>query len=368
MQYQPSSKVLFLTNCSLTKVPGGSAEYDEREAITYILPNSLRDGLIRRRAGIFQLVKNATDFHFKGVRVSDLLFNQGFTSGVDLGGDNTAAYMPALERYQGRFFKALGAEGKRQVVESGHHTLFLSGLYGLLRPMESIQLYSYPLEPPVVKRWRENDLLTEVLCEYIDRFSIARIIDLTAIDAYRQLIDWNKVAETKTDVLHCFDVMTAGESALVFFGECMADHLLALSEDEIVDLPSESQFGTVILRSLRETVTGLPFERIDAEKPLTGSQPADRKLAIDGHWQPKFERSFVKDLRSHISTEAMQAVIKVCENPITPYGNTIQPLKRNLSGKWRYRLGDLRIVYRPDRRKGWVVFESFESRGEAYKK
>ena len=29
MAYQPSSMVLFLTNCSLTKAPGGGAKYDE---------------------------------------------------------------------------------------------------------------------------------------------------------------------------------------------------------------------------------------------------------------------------------------------------------------------------------------------------
>ena len=367
MPYQPSSKVLILTNCSLTKVPGGSAEYDNREAITYSLPNSLRDGLIKRRASILQLVKTDTEFRFKGVPVSDLQFNQGLVSGVDLGGHNAARYMPALERYQGRFFKALGVEGKRSVVESGHHTLFLSGLYGLLRPMESIQLYSCPLDPPVAKQWQENDLLTNVLCEYIGQFGIARIIDLTAIDAYRQLIDWNKVADTKADVLHSFSVMAAGEDALVFFGECMAEQLLVLSEGEIIDLPSESRFGTVILRSLRETAPGLPSEGVDAEGPLTGGQPADHKSAVDGHWQPKFEKSFVKDLRSHISAEAMQAIVKVCEDPMTPYGKTIQPLTRNLSGKWRYRLGDLRIVYWPDRRNGRVVFESFENRGEAYR-
>ena len=92
-------------------------------------------------------------------------------------------------------------------------------------------------------------MLTDVLCEYIRRFGIVRIIDLTAIDAYRQLIDWEKVAETRTDVLHCIDVMAAGDYALTSFGRCLAEELLGLTEDEIADLPFERRLGTVILRS-----------------------------------------------------------------------------------------------------------------------
>ena len=374
MPYQPSSMVLFLTNCSLTKEFGGSAEYDEAQAITSVLAESLGNRLLKRRASAFQAVKKGADFDWQGTPVSELEYNRELTSGPDLGGRHTANYLPALNRYQGRFFKALGVEGKQRLVESEHHTLFLSGLYGLLRPTEPVQLYSCPLAPPVAELWRKDALLTDILCDYVERFEIALIIDLTAIDAYRQLIDWNKVAETKTDVLHGFDVMAAGESALVFFGECMAEQLLGLSADEIIGLPSEHRLGTVILRSLREAVAGLPSERADTDKPSPDSPPGDDKPAVDGReqghgrWRPEFERPFVKSLRSRMITGAMQAIVKICEDPMTPRGDTIKPLKGQLLGKWRYRLGDYRIVYRPDRHNRWVVFESFESRGKGYKK
>ena len=62
MSYQPSSMVLFLTNCSLTKETAGGEEYDERQAITSELPEALRDRLLERRKSVFQLVKNGTDF------------------------------------------------------------------------------------------------------------------------------------------------------------------------------------------------------------------------------------------------------------------------------------------------------------------
>ena len=275
MPYQPSSKVLFLTNCSLTKAIGGSIEYDESQAITSDLPEPLGARLLERRASAFQLVKDATDFNWQGTPVSKLEFNQDLSSGRDLGGRHAAAYLPALDRYEGRFFQALGAAGKRRLAESGHHTLFLSGLYGLLRPTEPIQLYSCPLAPRVAERWREGTLLTDVLCEYIHRFGIARIIDLTAIDAYRQLIDWEKVAATRTDVLHGFDVMAAGDYALTSFGKCLAEELLDLTEDEIVDLPFEHRFGTVILRPLGETSEiETPAVAIDQFRPQPESTVA----------------------------------------------------------------------------------------------
>ena len=272
MSYQPSSKVLFLTNCSLTKKTGGATEYDESQAITSVLPKSLGDRLLERRTSVFKLIKNATDFDWQGTPVSELEYNQDLSSGADLGGRHTAAYRPALDRYEGRFFQALGVAGKQRLAESEHHTLFLSGLYGLLRPTEPIQLYSCPLAHLVAETWRESALLTDVLCEYVRRFEIARIIDLTAIDAYRQLIDWEKVAAaaTRTDVLHCSDVMAAGDYALTSFGKCLAEELFDLTENEIVDLPFGHRLGTVIFSRQ------VPAVAIDPPRP----RPEVRRLTI----------------------------------------------------------------------------------------
>ncbi len=366
--YRPSSMVLFLTNCSLTKAAGGSAEYDESQAITSALPETLGDRLLKRRAGIFQLVKNAPDFHWQGTPVSELEFNRELSSGSDLGGRHSAAYMPALDRYEGRFFRALGTAGKRRIMESEHHTLFLSGLYGLLRPTEPIQLYSCPLAPQVAEHWRRGNLLTDVLCEYIQRFQIARIIDLTAIDAYRQLIDWEKIAETKTDVLHCFDVMAAGDYALTFFGKCLADELLGLTEDEIADLPFEHRLGTVTLRSLGQPVVGLPSEDAEVEVPEQLEVVPTRAAPIaDFPWEFAYTNRFQKDVRRHMSefTRIGQATLNICRDPITPTKSAKQ--LEGGAGRWRYRLGDYRIIYWPDKRERKIYLERFGPRGDVYK-
>ena len=370
--YQPSSMVLFLTNCSLTKDAGGDGGYDDSQGIASTLPVPLGDRFLERRKSVFQRVKNATDFNWQGTPVSALEFNRELSSGRDLGGRRAAAYLPALDRYQGRFFQALGAAGKRKLVESGHHALFLSGLYGLLRPTEPVQLYSCPLDPRIAEQWREGDLLTDVLCEYIRRFGIARVIDLTAIDAYRELIDWEKVAKTNTDVLHCFDVMAAGASALTSFGRCMAEELLHLTEGEIVDLPFEHRLGTVILRSLGETVDGLPSEPSDNAAVAVPDQPpkiapAFRIPATNLPWSFACTSPFQKDVRKRMSefTRVFQAVLEICRDPTTP----TKSIKRltNCAGRWRYRIGGYRILYSPCEREQKVYFERFGPRGDVYK-
>ena len=369
MPYQPSSMVLFLTNCSLTKSLGGSAEYDEGQTITSVLAESLGNRLLKRRASVFQVVKKGADFDWQGIPVSELEFNRELTSGPDLGGRHTATYLPALDRYEGRFFQALGAEGKQRLAESKHHTLFLSGLYGLLRPTEPVQLYSCPLAPPIAKLWRKDALLTDVLCGYIKKFRIARVIDLTAIDAYRRLIDWEKVTATNTDVLHCFDAMAAGDYALTSFGKCVATELLGLSEDGIVDLPFEHRLGTVILRSLRDTVAGLPAEgaEIEVAEEMPESIPTQDAASANLPWQFAYTNRFRSEVYGNMGefTRIGQATLSICHDPVTPR----KPIKR-LQGqrrRWRYRLGDYRIIYRLDQREHKVVLERFGLRRDVYK-
>ena len=66
LSYQPSIRVLFLINCSLTKAPGGCTKYDEGHTITSMLAGTLAGRLVERWASVFQLVKNATNFDWQG--------------------------------------------------------------------------------------------------------------------------------------------------------------------------------------------------------------------------------------------------------------------------------------------------------------
>ena len=117
-----------------------------------------------------------------------------------------------MERYEGRFFLGMGSDRAAALRASSHHLLLLSGLYGVLRPFEPIQLYSCPLASRVAELWQDDGVLTDVLSNYVVEHSIEWIIDLTAVDAYRRLVDWEEISGYSVQVLHCFHVMGAGDS------------------------------------------------------------------------------------------------------------------------------------------------------------
>ena len=254
MAYRPSSKVLFLTICSLNKAYGGVPDYSEPEAITSILSSWLGNQLLERRETVRQRVVGEAGLEWQAISLSELEFNRNLKDGPDFGGIASATYLPAIHRYEGRFFTALGADGKKAVGESEHHVLLLSGLYGLLRPFEPIQLYSCPLKPPIDEIWKRGSLLTQVLSEYVKDHEITRIFDMTAVDVYRGLIDWEEIkAERETGVLHCYWSMGAGESALGSFGQALGSELLVRSEIELFSLGFDNKIsktmGSIVFRS-----------------------------------------------------------------------------------------------------------------------
>ena len=58
------------------------------------------------------------------------------------------------------------------------------------------------------------------------------------------------------------------------------------------------------------------------------------------------------------------ALEEIAANPYTPQHS--RPLSGQLKGKWRYRLGGLRIVYETDEAEGIVWVKAVESRGQVY--
>ena len=99
---------------------------------------------------------------WQGVALPELVYNRHLASGPDFGGDSRPRYRPAVERYGGRFFLGLGSDRAGALRASPHHLLLLSGLYGVVRPFEPIQLYSCPLASRVAQLWREDHVLTEI--------------------------------------------------------------------------------------------------------------------------------------------------------------------------------------------------------------
>ena len=372
--------ILFLANCSLTKAEGGTAAYDKRLAIAPMLSAPLRNRFLDCRRQVLEVVNTGT-VQWHGSLLKDLDFNRGLVCGADLGGRRTGAFRPAIERYDGRFFQALGSAGRSQLVSSPHHTLFLSGLYGLLRPLEPIQRYSCPMAAPVAAKWLQGSLLTDVLCAYVEQFDIVRIIDLAAIDDYRALIDWQRIAEQGIDVLHCFDVMAPGDYALTSFGKCLASSLLDWSADELAALEPERCIDTVMFRSLGAPLQAAPavgwYAHAEQPRQPPAEQPSQPPAAPGGSkpfWKPNFNSQCCKDIHKnfHMFTRVMQATVEVCSDPTTPRGSDTVKKLQGTHDLWRYRIGTHRLIYRTivpqGAVSGIVLFEHFGARGDIYKR
>lgn len=60
------------------------------------------------------------------------------------------------------------------------------------------------------------------------------------------------------------------------------------------------------------------------------------------------------------------AIAEICEGPTSLRGDTVKPLSGELAGRWRYRIGDYRLIYLPDERRRTVFLLAISPRGSAY--
>ncbi len=386
VRYSPSSRVLFVSICSLTKAAGGDDGYDAHHAVVTGLNPRLARRLLWHRERALKLVQSASDVKWQGVALPELEYNRDLCRGSEFGGDGRARYLPAAERYQGRFFLGLGPDGLRALRASRHHMLLLSGLYGVLRPFEPIQLYSCPLDASIAQLWREENVLTDIVSDYVVREGIERIVDLTAIDAYRRLIDWDEVSGYGVQVLHCFHAMGAGDYALIPFGKVMGKQLLGMPDAELLALEPEHRMESIVFRALTAPGSGFPDEAaaIAASQPeedivethaieavsevLGGGNPKPSGSGGGGEWRFAALSKFRKDVwrQPNLFERVANAIVEICKDPMTSRGNTVKRLKGGMSGYWRYRLGDFRLVYRPDNDRLTVFCYRLAPRGGVY--
>lgn len=74
----------------------------------------------------------------------------------------------------------------------------------------------------------------------------------------------------------------------------------------------------------------------------------------------------VSGIDKKLQGRVMEAITKITRGPTTIVGDTMKPLSKNLSGLWRYRIGDYRLVYQPDVENKRILLLSFGSRGGIY--
>jgi hypothetical protein len=239
----PSTKynILILTICSNTKIKYGRKIKEKYEGITNFLPDVLVKALYGTRYKVFNLIKSdKVSRHGKLLR--EMPFNADLVDGPEfLGKKLEGHYLPAIQRYNGRFYRSIGTEAERirLTSDTNHHLLIISGLYGILTPSDLIQCYSchVPDHEDIVKYWTENDLLTELILSYIKRFNIVRVFECMAEESYRNLISWELMRHTtKNNILHCFSEQFAGADLLHSFGLLCKEFLARYSQEELLKI------------------------------------------------------------------------------------------------------------------------------------
>jgi hypothetical protein len=154
--------------------------------------------------------------------------NRNLKLGADFGGKETGGlYLPAHERYSGRFFSRLHSENPgfwQNLLNPGIDVLFVSGLYGLAYWNELIQDYdchfndyTSDAEPrAVAKIWLGS--LTASLFELIGVYKSSseriKVFDLLSEEAYQRVFDWNKVHGSGACVYHRVFKTIAGPDML----------------------------------------------------------------------------------------------------------------------------------------------------------
>ena len=86
-------------------------------------------------------------------------------------------------------------------------------------------------------------------------------------------------------------------------------------------------------------------------------------------WALLFSNTFRKAISiidMKLKGKVMSAIAELSKNPITPHGDTRKPLSGGQKGCWRYRLGDYRLVYKPNKDTRTVSLLDFEARGDIY--
>lgn len=89
----------------------------------------------------------------------------------------------------------------------------------------------------------------------------------------------------------------------------------------------------------------------------------------DENWFVAFTTEFIKSangLDKTVKGRAFEAVAEISKAPMTLRGDTVKPLQGQLKGKWRFRMGDYRIVYQPVEKSRSVFLLMIAPRGDVY--
>jgi mRNA interferase RelE/StbE len=88
-------------------------------------------------------------------------------------------------------------------------------------------------------------------------------------------------------------------------------------------------------------------------------------------WNTIYNKPFLKNLdrlETEIKERVHQAIDEILKDPKSAKGDTVKRLSGNHRGRWRYRIGDYRLVYLPEIDERTVIFLDVGKRSEIYQK
>lgn len=375
--YSPSGPVLFLIACSRQKKSGGRPSWNASDAITAHLGESLAKKLTKRRMDIWQQIRYGTEWKWQSVPLWEHEFNQELEKGPDVGGDTEGKYLPAMDRYDGRFYRAFGTKSVASLASSRHHLLIVSGLYGVLTPFEPIQLYTCPVEPPVAQVWRGNPItedcgvITSCIRSYCSKHRIERVFDLLAMDNYRGLVDWPRLeADLASGVIRCFNRIAAGADGLMDAADLLSESLLQRNARQLLSIKQGDELSSFVFGRHDSAAATLPqYKALPQEE---GSSPPQNERGDDRppiRWYLAPSNEYLRDRLKYLSRygEITEAEWRIQRHPIKPCGDTVKKLDGDLAGKWRYRIDNIRLIYEPEPEHDRVKLLAIGPRGDVYK-
>lgn len=168
----------------------------------------------------------------------------------------------------------------------------------------------------------------------------------------------------------------SGQSHITVFPnhENFDDVLLHLWDYEV---PPESYNAVKKAKSKLEHEVSSSLQSPDEDDYAEEVKPAnefDREDVVlfsrrEPDWYIGFSTEVVKSiskLDKNNRARLLEAIQYLAMDPVTPLGDTVKPLTGEMAGLWRYRLGDYRLIYKPNAQSKQITLISFGARGGIY--
>lgn len=264
--YKPDSRILIITLDSFFKETGGIPDYNPCLSISHKLPDQSKR-IFEVRQNIWSSLRK-DEIRWPNDN-KELIINQKLVNAADFGGKETnALFLPAIHRYTGDFYQALGDGGKQALLKSKHHFLIISACYGILKPIEHIQNYACQFGNPPNKsysQWvRRKQDITKILIAYLMKHGIKRIFDFTqcAVPAYQKAIKWDYIYQEFPGIsVYHAHTWLPNDRSLRVFAEFISSKMLAFSEEDLLKIELDREIDNISfqknLPNLEEQITSV---------------------------------------------------------------------------------------------------------------